>query len=205
MHRSTPSVLLVSAFFLLFALTGCDSGGSNGVSDNEFSLDITPSGQSSSSIENVEDKTVNGFSFFADGEVNGEQFFAIYLTGDNSFSEESTPEGLFGWIARTSGQPNTGTYDLSDADLTSSQFGAALWEDFSEDLTTEQPFYVTQSGTLTIDESSDTEVAGSIDAEATGYTFTNGTLEDETVSITGSFTATNVEEFIEVTSPGVGQ
>ncbi|MFP4227653.1 MAG: hypothetical protein ACLFTE_02370, partial [Salinivenus sp.] len=107
MYRFTPAVSLVGAFFLLFALTGCDSGGSNGESDNKFSLDISPSGQSSSSIEDIEEKTVDGFSFFADGEVNGEQFFAIYLTGDNSLSEESTPEGLFGWIARDSGQPST--------------------------------------------------------------------------------------------------
>lgn len=185
----------------------CDSGGSSAEVDNEFNLNIEPTGSSASAVANVESarKAVNGFSFFFDAEhpETGEQAFGIYFNDGQSFSADGATQGLFGFVARLSTRPSTGTYTFASGNtgVQSSQFVGFLYEDFSN--IQSSPFYVIESGTLTLDTSTDERVAGSIDATGTSFTFANGSLEQETVNITGSFTAKSVDVFAGFGTPGV--
>lgn len=198
---------LVLVFLPLFVLAACDSGGSNGGEiNNEFAFTVTPSSESASvSAKAASQKDVSGFSFFYDAEnpETGEQVCGIYLSGNESFSTQSVAQGLYGFIARASECPSSGTYDLTSGagGIESSQFAGVLYEDVSNIQST--PFYVIESGTLTIDESGSNKVSGSVEATGTSYTFTGSEYEQETVTITGTFTAKNVEAFVAFDTPGV--
>lgn len=190
---------------MLLFMAACDSGGSGGEEvNNEFTLDVTPTSSSSNAqVRAIEDKTLNGFSFFFDAEnpETGQQAFAIYLSNSESFSRQSATQGLFGWIARGSDRPGSGTYSLkSGADFSGSAFAGVLWESFGGGGQS-APFYVIESGTLTLDASSDDRVAGSIDATATAFSFTSSGATQESVTLSGSFTAKGVDEFVSLSSP----
>lgn len=185
----------------------CDSGGGSAEVDNEFNLNIEPAGSSASAVANVERarKSVNGFSFFFDSEhpETGDQAFGIYFNDSESFSADGATQGLFGFVARLSARPSTGTYSFASGSsgVQSSQFVGFLYEDFTN--IQSSPFYVIESGTLTLNTSTDEKVAGSIEATGTSFTFVNGSLEQETVTITGSFTAKSVDVFAGFGTPGI--
>lgn len=207
MQRSLPtlSAFLVALLPLSLAVSACDSGGANESVENEFALTIQPQSSSSSVAVEAQQEEINGFSFFYDAEnpETGEQAFGIYLSDAESFSKQEATNGLFGFVARNSGQPSTGEYSFADAtaDGEPDLFVGALYQDFTEFQSA--PFYVIESGTLTLETSSDDEVAGSIEASGTEFIFTGSSVEQQPVTITGEFSAKSVDTFVPFNTPGL--
>ncbi len=197
--RQSISTLLLVLLPLTVGLSACDSGGNGGESDvdNQFSFTIEPSSSGSAAVEQQEE--VSGFSFFVDTEnpESGEEAFAIYLNNEDSFSEADATKGLFGWVARSSSRPGTGDYAFN-SEPTDAQFGAVLW---TERDASDAPFYVIDAGTISLSESSDETVSGSIDASGTKLTFTSTGVTQEPVTLTGSFTAEDIDTFVPLSSP----
>lgn len=203
-HSFSLRSICIALLPLLFLFVACDSGGSSGEDDidNQFTFTIEPASSSGTTVEQQQE--VSGFSFFVEAEDSEmeEEVFAVYLDDGESFSAESASQGLFGWIALDASQPGTGEYNFnSDGQVTANEFGAVLWEDVQNPQVA--PFYVVEGGTLTISESSDDKVAGSIDATGTKVTITTSGSSEEPVTITGSFTAEDIETFVELSNPGV--
>lgn len=211
MHRS-PTFRLFLALLLpvFFFVSACDSGGSNEEEiNNSFSFSISPTSSSSSAeaVPKVSEKDLNGFSFFVDTQdidEADEQAFAVYFNSEESFSEESTTEGLFGFVARASTQPGTGSYNLTsgrDGEPPSTDFTGILFEDVSTQSTGGAPIYVFESGTLELTTSSDDEVSGQITATATAFSYEGSgqdiELTEEEVEITGSFTAKDLSTYVD--------
>lgn len=202
--RTIALVLLPFAFFL----QGCDSGGSSG-DDNEinhsFSLTIESTSSNATTSKAAVQATVDGYSFFYDAEnpETGEQAFAVYLSDNESLSSESAGQGLFGFVARASGRPGPGNYTFSDGDseLGASQFIGFLYRDVAN--VQNAPFYVVEGGTLTLDDSSEDRVSGTIEASGTAYSFSGSEVTEEPVTISGSFTARDVETFVSFATPGI--
>lgn len=197
-------ILFIALLPVALVLQGCDSGGSSAEVNNEFSLTIEPTSSSATAPEAVSQETVNGFSFFYDAEnpETGEQVFGIYLSNNESFSSGNASQGLFGFVARASGRPGSGDYQFaSGGSLQPSQFVGFLYRDIANIQTA--PFYVIESGTLNLQTSTDSEVAGMVDAEGTAYTFTDSGFTQESVTITGTFTAEDVDTFVNFSTPGV--
>lgn len=199
-------VLCLALSSLLLGLTACDSGGSGdgGEIQNEFSFTIEPT--SSSSTEAVPRKgaqeEISGFSFFADSEdieeANpSERSFLVYMSGENSFSQSSVADGLFGFIARNSGQPSEGTYDFVDGQNgpTKDEFVGWLYKDLSSSQSS--PFYILRSGTINVETSNDNKFSGKLNGTATEFSFSSTGFTREEVKITGSFTAKNAEGWID--------
>lgn len=203
MRRVLPGLF---AALLLIPLSACDSGGAGEDVNNEFTLTIEPTSSSTSSAAlDASQDEINGFSFFFDAEnpETGEQAFGIYLNDAESFSKRDATQGLFGFIARSSSRPEAGTYSFTSGEggIGTSQFTGFLYEDFTN--VQSEPFYVIESGTLTLDASSSSRVSGSIDATGTEYIFTGSAYEQQTVQITGHFTAEDVETFVPFNTPGL--
>lgn len=203
-HSSSLRLICTALLPLLFVFVACDSGGSSGEDDinNQFTLTIEPTSSSGTTVKQQEE--VTGFSFFVDAEDSEavEEAFAIYLSDEESFSSESASQGLFGWVALDASRPGTGEYNFnSDGDVTANGFGAVLWEDIQN--IQAAPFYIVEDGTLDLSESNDDMVSGSIDATGTKVTFTESGSSEEPVTITGSFTAEDIETFVELNDPGV--
>ena len=203
MRYSIPLRVLCVALFPFLFVTACDSGGSNDSVDNQFSLTIEPASSSGTIVEAVQ-KELNGFSFFYEGENpnTGEKAFGIYLSDNESFSKQNATDGLFGWVARSSDQPDSGSYSFTmQPDPGDNNFVGFFYEDFAN--FQNEPWHVIESGTIQINESSGNKVSGSIEATGTTYTPTDGGVTEEPVTITGSFTAKDVETFVAFNSPGV--
>lgn len=210
-RRSPVRLFLLVALPLFLVLSACDSGGSNDETEinNEFSFTITPaSSDTTNVVSKNSSKDLNGFSFFvdtADLEDVQEQSFMIYLSGDESSSQETLAEGLFGFIGRQSTQPDEGEYAFADlqGSLSSSDFIGALYEDI-QNISTAQgaPYYFVRGGTLNIQESNDDEISGELTAIATEYTIegsgTNIQLTETAVEITGQFTAKRLDAYVPV-------
>jgi hypothetical protein len=182
---------------LLFVLTACDSGGSNTEIDNQFSLTISSSSSSTAAVSKKTKKDLSGYSFFVDAEDVDDvddDAFVIYLSGNESFSEQNATEGLFGFMARNSGQPGTGEYSITD-DPSSSEFGAWLYEDLT-DRESGAPYYFIHNGSLSLSTSTDRKVAGSISGRATEYAFTSTGVSLDTVDVSGSFTAKRLDTYV---------
>jgi hypothetical protein len=193
--------LLGCALLPLVLFVACDSGGSNGVDlDNEFSFSITPVSSSGSAVAKVSEKDLNGYSFFVDAndvdDVDDEAF-VVYFSGNENFSQQNATQGLFGFVARNSGQPGTGDFDITDgADGTasSSDFVGWLYEDLGD--TQNAPYYLIQNGTLSLSTSNDDEVTGQLSGTATAYTFTSTGITTDTVEVSGSFTAEDLNTYV---------
>ena len=195
-------LFLLALLPAVFALTACDSGGASEEDlNNQFSFTITPTGESATASPKQSAKDVNGYSFFVDAndiaEVD-EETFVIYFSGNESFSEESATSGLFGFAARNSGQPGTGSFTIADAtnesSPPSSEFIAWLYEDLGD--TQSAPYYLFQDGTLSLSTSDDDEVSGQISGTALEYTFTSSSFETDTVEVSGSFTAEDLDTYV---------
>lgn len=206
------AVFTIGLLPFFFVLSACDSGGSNGgeTVNNEFTLTIEPTSSNGSSAsskawQEADPEEISGFTFFVDEEnpETGEQVFGVYLSDEESFSEQSATDGLFGFLARSSGQPSTGSYSFTDdpSGIDEEDFSGVLYRDFSDFQSA--PFYVIESGTIDVETSSNDEFAGSIDASGTRYTVTQSSVEQQPVSITGEFSAENVETFLSLETPGL--
>lgn len=202
MRRVIPFVFCA---FIFISLSACDSG-ETGEVNNEFALSIESASSSSTSadVESVQGE-INGFSFFVDGEnpETGEKAFGVYLNDAKSFSSQTATQGLFGFVARSSSRPESGTYSFTSGEggIANTEFVGFLYEDFTN--FQNAPFYVVKSGTLTIEESSSDKVSGTIDATGTQFTYTGSTYEEQTVQITGEFTAKDIDTFVPFGTPGV--
>lgn len=210
-HRMYVSSSSRSVFCLLLfaslAIAACDSGGSSGDVNNQFDFSIQSASTSNAEVAKLESarKQVSGFSFFFDAEhpETGEKAFGIYLSDSEAFSADGATQGLFGFLARLSARPGPGTYSFTSGSsgVQSSQFVGLLYENFSN--IQNAPFYVVESGTLTVETSTETEVSGRVDATGTSYSFVNGSVEQEAVEISGTFSAKSVETFVAFNTPGV--
>ncbi len=193
--RSFAALLVASV--LTLSLSACDSGGSNDDDsiDNRFSLEITQSETSSAAKATAE--TVEGFSFFAQGEdpETGNQAFGLYFADDQELSQQGAQNGLFGIVARASNRPGTGSYSVSDSDagINAGSFVMVLYKDLGASTGT---YYVANSGTVNFTSSENDRIEASVDVQATEYTFDQNQLVTNTVSITGSLTAKNAETFL---------
>lgn len=199
---SSLRALLVLLLPLFFVISACDSGGANEEEVNhEFSFEITPTSSSNTeaAVPKISEKDLNGYSFFVDTddiEEADEQAFVIYFSGNESLSQQNATDGLFGFVARQSAQPESGEYTITDGSNgqpSPSEFIGLLDEDPT---TQSSPFYVIQNGTLDLSTSNDNEVSGTITGTATAYTFTNSEVTQDTVEVSGSFTAKNLDTYV---------
>jgi len=195
--------LLLALLPLLFVLSACDSGGTNDEPeiDNEFSFTITPTSSSSSvAVPKRTQKDLNGYSFFVDtGDIEDvdDEAFVIYFSGNDSFSENSATNGLFGFAGRNAGQPGTGSFSITDNPEdghASSDFIAWLYEDAEN--TRSAPYYFFQSGTLSLSTSNDDEVSGQLSGTAIEYTVTSSGFTTDTVEVSGSFAAEDLDTYV---------
>lgn len=209
---STPSYRFILAVFLpvLFVISACDSGGSNGdETTNEFSLTVTTTNSSGAMAKAVSDTTIRGYSFFYAGQNpdTGEEVFSIYMSGNDSFSDQSAQDGLYGFLARQSSRPNAGEYDVVhlEQEIDSGNFIGVLFEDVGSSGSNNEPFYVPDGGTVTLTSSTSDRVEGRVDltAEAISFNFSGATASIDTtdVQISGEFSARNVEQFANLARP----
>lgn len=192
---SRAGLLLLA--LLLLPLTACDSGGSN--DDEEVGVE---DGRVNVSIDGEASGSFDGFAFFyeyTDPDTD-ETFFGLVLTNTNTETPNAT--GEFITIVRQSSRPGTGTYSFANADddLDTDDLQSDLFVAIVSSATTDQEvfgFYVSDGGSLTIDQSSDNTVAGSFELNATGFRFTSGSQEPEEVTITveGAFNANPSSSF----------
>lgn len=204
MTRSVSARPLFLALLpLLFVLSACDSGGTNDEPEinNEFSFTITPTSSNSSvAVPKRTQKDLNGYSFFVDtGDIEGaeDEAFVIYFSGNDSFSESSATNGLFGFAGRNAGQPGTGSFPITDNPddgHASSDFVAWLYEDVEN--TESSPYYFFQSGTLSLSTSNDDEVSGQLSGTAIEYTVTSSGFTTDTVEVSGSFAAEDLDTYV---------
>lgn len=206
MKRLRPVLLLPLAVLSVFlTLSACDlSSVADEVIDNTFSLSISSTTNARSTLDasqSVRDKTIDGYSFFYDdtNPDTNEQVFVVYFTGGDSFGG-GTKSGLFGFLARNSDRPEAGqsyTVIQQDRELDRNNFLGALYEDFGSGDFQSAPYYLPTGGTVTINESNNDEVAGSVDMEAfkiTVDTTQSPPVDSTRVQITGDFTARDVNE-----------
>jgi hypothetical protein len=198
---SSARALLLALLPVVFALAACDSGGSSEDDvNNQFSFTITPAPSSSNTLQKQSPKDLNGYSFFVDTEDIAEvddEAFVIYFSGNESFSEANATSGLFGFAARNSGQPETGSFDITDGldgSGPSSKFLAWLYEDVEN--TQQTPHYFFQNGTLSLSTSSDEKVSGQLSGTAIEYIPTASGVQTDTVEISGSFSAKDLDTYV---------
>ena len=179
------------------SLSACDSTDSNGDADD------TPPETASMSVG---DSDVELNAFFAAGEdpETGEEGFIIYFTESEELTDETDFQGVStGFIARVGSQPGAGTYAFGnldiedDDDLLEDEFVFVFQEvEDGEEFPTS--IMLSNGGELTINTSTDSEVTGSFEVDATEFSFLEG---DETdVSVEGTFNAGRIDVFI----PGAG-
>jgi len=224
MHLMYPLVRTHTFFAilgtLLLLLPACDSGGSSEEEDdvnNEFSLTISPVPSSTASRavpKQTHADSLEGWSFFYDTEGQHSEtsptgeLFMIYFNNTQAFEDgEAVKEGLFGVATRYSNRPSTGTYAIGESGNEAVEEGEAFTFFISEDFGAVEsqafPFtlYRVHDGTLELTHSTDHRLKGSFEAQAQSITLdSTGTLTRDTVSVTGPFTAEDVETFVN-TSP----
>lgn len=200
-HPSASLVLIVACLFSL-ALSSCGSTDSDDEPDidNRFSLEITPSGENSAAI--VVRETLEGFSFFATGEdpETGQQGFGIYLNNSDEISANSSQNGLFGYLAKQSGQPGTGTFELADINNDDTDFDSGEKFAFviirNSGSQQQSSFIIGESGSVNITRSNSEIVEGTISATGVEMIISSDEFTETPVAITGEFTASSVDLFL---------
>ncbi|MES3630883.1 MAG: hypothetical protein PPP56_12040 [Longimonas sp.] len=187
---------------LLVGLAACDSTDSNSDDDPDALAPET----ARVSIGDDGSTTLN--AFFATGEnpETGEEGFVVYLTeSDDVTGEQDLLSGSAAFIAREGPRPSSGTYTFADLDfdqeddtLIRDQFGFVYW-DLSGDAGFPSRVVVSNSGELTISTSTNDQVTGSFEIEATAVSFSQDEFTEEAVSVSGIFDARRVNVLI----PGV--
>lgn len=211
MMRALSSRYILAVFLpVIFVLSACDSGGGNeDETTNEFKLDVTTSSSSEATAKAVSDTTIRGFSFFYAGEdpETGQKIFSIYMSGNDSFSQQTAQEGLYGFLARNSSRPDAGDYDVVHLEegIDSGDFIGVLFEEVSSNGSYDKPFYVPDSGTVTLTKSTSDRVEGRLDLTAKAITFnfsgTTATVDTTDVQISGEFSARDVQQYASLVQP----
>lgn len=187
---------------LLVGLAACDSTDSNSVDDPDALAPET------ARVSIGGDGSVTLNAFFATGENpdTGEEGFVVYLTeSDNVTGEQDLRSGSAAFIAREGSRPSPGTYTFADLDfdqeddtLIRDQFGFVYW-DLSGDAGFPSRVVVSNSGELAISRSTNDQVTGSFEIEATAVSFSQDEVAEEAISVSGIFDAGRVNVLI----PGV--
>ena len=184
---SRAHLVLLAA--LLLPVSACDSGGSSdepAVEDGRTSVSI--SGEASGSFD--------GFAYFYeyDDPNSEETIFGLVLTNTDTETPQASSEFVI--LVRQSSRPDAGTYSFANfddnpdaGDLQSDSFLALV-----SSATADQEvmtYYISNGGSLTIDQSSDDAVRGSFEIDATGFQLPSGSQQPEEVDITveGEFNA----------------
>lgn len=155
--------------FAAAALVACgdDNGPSGPGNDYRFELEV--SGDMTAQLE--------GDAFFgADTGANGEPVFAILLMNEDE-------ESMVLLAKPGTARPGTGTYSF-EVEPGNGEWSGALTSTEGEELL---GFFIAESGTITITESTDSRLRGHIQFHATGFTGDLGT-EGE-VNVSGEFEA----------------
>lgn len=200
-HPPAFLVIIVACLFSL-ALSSCGSTDTNNETDidNRFSIEILPSSENGTSV--IVRETLEGFSFFATGQdpETGEQGFGIYLNNSEDFTVNSSQNGLFGYLAKQSGQPGTGTFEL--ADINNDDTGFDTGEEFAfviirnSGSQQQSSFIIGESGSVNITRSDSERVEGSISATGVEMIIGSDGVTETPVTITGEFTASGVDLFL---------
>jgi hypothetical protein len=186
---SRASLLLLAA--LLLPLAACDSGGSN----DEEEPDVED-GRVNVSVDGEASGSFDGFAYFYEytDPNTDETFFGLVLTSVDTETPNTT--GEFITIVRQSSRPGAGTYSFANADddLDTDDLQSDLFVAIISSATADQDvfgFYISDGGSLTIDQSSADAVSGRFEINATGFTFSSGSQQAEEVNITveGAFNA----------------
>ena len=185
---SVFTIFLVSAM-LLVGLSACDSTDSN-----DDPGDMPPETASVT----VGESNLELNAFFAAGEdpETGVELFIIYLTesDETDFERESR-----GFIARFGSQPGAGTYafgnfDIEEDDIEDDRLEDEFVFEFREVEDGEEfptSIILSNGGELTINTSTDSEVTGSFEVDATEFPFLEGDQTD--VSVEGTFNAGRID------------
>lgn len=184
---SRAQLLLLAA--LLLPLAACDSSGSN---DDEPAVD---DGRVNVSISGEATGSFDGFAYFyeyTDPDTDN-TFFGLLLSNTDTESPSTMAE--FVTIVRQSSRPGTGTYSFADldTDLGMDDLPSDLFVAIVSSASTDKEvfsFYVSNGGSLTIDRSSDEEVMGSFEINATGIRVVDGGQTEEVdITVEGTFNA----------------
>ena len=218
--RVSTFILLIALVPLLFAMSACDSGGTNEAEvDHEFTLNVTPASFSPAgqSLATVEDTSLSGYSFFQNPPATqappGLNPFLLYLNENATLEEQENQEGLLGFMKTLGGRPGNGEYPIeefsSDAFQDGEAFTFVLYYNYEKLLDNDLDgftYYSVLDGTISFDVASDTRVSGTIDAVAEavrivqpdstrGYEYRRDTTE-----VSGSFTARDAETVLSAPS-----
>jgi hypothetical protein len=195
MKRFSLHALL--SLFLALSFAACDSaddgdgdgnGGGN-VDSGEFAVDF--GGGLDGSFE--------GNAYFAvveDDDYPGGRAFVLFMT-DSDLTSGQTQSTQYIAFVRIGDRPGTGTYNLADAqgeDPTDTE-GVTYGIYINSSGQTSGTFLASQSGTLTISESSSDEVSGSFDFEGIGFDSSNPN-EQIMATLSGSFSANAISDDI---------
>ncbi len=192
---------LLSPLVLILALTitACDSGGSNGSSENG-STDDAPSGAFTLTVTDDQDNTIatiQSYSFFSTltdgtGKTSYNQFFS-----DQRSQNLQDSKSFVGSAFRLSDRPAVGTYPAS-SDNSRYQSGETFLISFTVvEASGGSTYYLVQSGDVEITRSESSRVEGtlSLQAEATTVASDGTTQSTQTVTVTGSFEASSIGAF----------
>lgn len=182
---------------LVFAvsLTACDSTDSNSDDTNEAPPETVSMTIGGADVE------MNAFFATGTDPETGEDGFIVYLTEADNLSGGSAFQSgdAFGIMGRLSSRPGTGSYSVVDIsrddsdELLRDQFAFIYFEGVG---TMSQRIVVSSGGTVEISTSTNDRVAGSFDIDALSTTFSGSSFSEESVSIDGTFDASNVPFFV---------
>lgn len=201
---------------LLLLLPACDSGGASEEEEdvnNQFSLTISPLNSSTAPLatpKQTHSDSLQGWSFFYDSEGRHSDtsptgdLFLIYFNNTEAFQDgEAVKEGLFGVATLYDNRPPTGSHPIGDAGDEAVNEGDAFTFFISENFDAVQnqtfPFtlYRVHDGTLELSHSTDHKLKGTFETQAQAITLdSTGTITRDTVSVSGPFTAEDVETYV---------
>jgi hypothetical protein len=169
--------MLVTLVGLAFFCSSClDDGTSPGGERGHFSAVIT----------GAVEKELQGEALFAieTNLISGQEAFTVWLLADDGTSgrQDAIVMGRPGWFIPTVGDHPVGIYDETGQNVQAGIFYAFYSND---------TFFSSESGTISITASNELRVVGSIQitARASAVGVTEGAGEGDTVTITGTFEA----------------
>jgi len=194
------SLRILFSLLLALTFTACDSDGDDGDGNGNGNAD---DGEFNSTLGGDLDGSFSGNAFFAvveDESYPGGRAFVLLLT-DADFGSGDTQFTQYISFVRFSGLPGEGNYNLADVedgepDIEGATYGIYV----SLSGQTASQFLSSQSGSLTITESSSNGVRGSFNFEGIGFDTSNN--QEVNGSISGSFAAMPLsDDVIFVPSP----
>ena len=191
---SSPISILFLAVALL-SLSACDSGGNN----EEENTNTVADGRVEVNVSGDAEAEFDGYAYFyeATNPETSQTVFGIVLSNTNDATPDQQTRFIV--IARESGRPNTGQHAFAqleeDDELKPSDFVAIVSSAVSDGSVL--GFYASNGGTLTIDRSSESSVAGSFEIDAVGVRLSEDGQSTEQVNVTveGAFDANPSDTF----------